>query len=164
VRWRKVLGSFQLTIPVRTKEVMLAPEERLLGVLLYIRESIPPADRWAPVFERYLGVVGDRVLALGGDPGRIKPSPSGGNEPGPAPGGEHRHAFVGRVSELRYDRFGEFVGFLLDTEDGERRFTVHEPDLSRLIHDVWEHRVLVRVAVAGGEPHRPRWIELLRPR
>ena len=33
IRWRQILGSFQISIPVETKEVLLAPEERLLAVL-----------------------------------------------------------------------------------------------------------------------------------
>jgi hypothetical protein len=42
---------------------------------------------------------------------------------------DHRHEhgeahvrFVGKVAGLTYDRFGEFDGFILDTEEGRRRF------------------------------------------
>jgi glutaminase-like protein len=77
LRWRKVLGSFQLTIPVHTKEVILEPEVRLLSVLRWIRQSIPENDRWHRVFERYVEQTAGRVDALGGYSDDVLPSPSG---------------------------------------------------------------------------------------
>jgi hypothetical protein len=163
IRWRKVNGSFQVTIPVRTKEVILEPEERLLAVLKWIGKSIPGSNRWSPVFDRYVGVVADRVRALGGDPDKIQPSPSG--EPGKHPG-EHpeaRIAYTGKVGAITYDRFGDFSGFTLDTEDGDRRFYSRERDLDALIRKVWEDRVLIRVTVEEEERHRPMSVTLLHP-
>ena len=75
--WRRILGSFQITIPVLTKGVMLAPEERLLSNLRWIQLAIPQGNRWHPVFGRYVGQIANRVDALGGDSSKIKPSPSG---------------------------------------------------------------------------------------
>jgi hypothetical protein len=43
---RHVIGTFQITIPVRTKEVLLAPEQRLLSNLRSIELAIPKRDRW----------------------------------------------------------------------------------------------------------------------
>ena len=77
IRWRKVIGSFQVSIPVRTKEVLLEPEERLLSVLRWIAQTIPQGDRWHPVFRRYLEQTAKRVDALGGDSTHIGPSSSG---------------------------------------------------------------------------------------
>jgi len=77
IEWRNVLGAFQLTIPVRTKAVLLEREERLLSVLRWIAEAIPPDNRWYPVFVRYLDQIGDRVSGLGGDPDQIVASPDG---------------------------------------------------------------------------------------
>ncbi len=57
----RILGSYQISIPVRTREVMLVPEERLLSVLKWIQLSIPPTDRWFLVFNRYVEQIGDRV-------------------------------------------------------------------------------------------------------
>ena len=161
IRWRKVQGSFQLTIPVRTKEVLLAPEERLLGVLKWIGRSIPDGNRWSPVFERYVGVVADRVRALGGDPDAIKPSPSGGGEPNRSP--EHRVSFVGKVSEVTYDRYGDFAGFALDTEDGERHFRSQRHEVEQLVVRVWTEQIRIRVTVEEDNRHRPERITLLQP-
>jgi murein tripeptide amidase MpaA len=77
IKWRKVLGSFQLTIPVKTKEDLLEPEERLLSVLRWIFRSIPHDNRWRPVFRRYLEQTAGRVDALGGDSSQVSPSTSG---------------------------------------------------------------------------------------
>jgi hypothetical protein len=75
--WRHILGSFQITIPVRMKELILAPEQRLLSNLRWIERSIPPTDRWFPVFRRYVRQVTSRVDGLGGDSSKVAPSPSG---------------------------------------------------------------------------------------
>jgi len=77
IRWRKVLGSFQLSIPVMTAEVLLEPEKRLLSVLRWIRGSIPHSSRWYPVFHRYIEQTATRVGALSGDPTQIGPSSVG---------------------------------------------------------------------------------------
>ena len=45
---------------------MLPRETRLLSVLRWILKSVPEDDRWYPVFSRYVGLIGDRVGALGG--------------------------------------------------------------------------------------------------
>ena len=77
LEWRRVMGAFQLTIPVSTKGLLLEREERLLSVLRWIAEAIPADSRWHPVFVRYLDLVGGRVSGLGGDPDQITPSPDG---------------------------------------------------------------------------------------
>ncbi len=77
LKWRRILGSFQLTIPVRTKEVILKQELRLLSVLRWIQKTIPEGDIWFPVFQRYVGQIADRVDALGGDSSQVVASPSG---------------------------------------------------------------------------------------
>jgi hypothetical protein len=75
--WKKIRGTFQISIPVTTRDVMLEPEERLLSILRWILRSIPRHDRWYPVFQRYVDEIADRVGGLGGDPDRITPSPHG---------------------------------------------------------------------------------------
>jgi hypothetical protein len=77
IKWRKVLGSFQVTIPVQTKAVLLEPEQRLLSVLRWISRSIPRDNRWRPVFDRYLEQIAGRVDALGGDSRHLSASSSG---------------------------------------------------------------------------------------
>ncbi len=77
ITWRRILGSFQLTIPVNAKEAMLEPEIRLLSVLRWIQKAIPDDNRWYPVFRRYIGQIADRVDSLGGNSTEVAPSPSG---------------------------------------------------------------------------------------
>jgi hypothetical protein len=77
IRWRKVLGSFQVSIPVSTKPALLEPEQRLLAVLRWIAKTIPADSRWYPVFQRYLEQVEQRVDSLGGNSSQIGASSSG---------------------------------------------------------------------------------------
>jgi hypothetical protein len=77
---RRVLGTFELFIPVSTGDKVRPDEEHLLAVLKNIGKSIRPTSRWYPVFQRYLGGTGDKVRGLGGSPEQIEPSPTG--EPG----------------------------------------------------------------------------------
>jgi hypothetical protein len=80
--WRRVLGTFQVNIPVSTKEALLPREEQRLSIFRWIAEAMPRQRRWYPVFHRYLQLLAERVEALGGDPTRILPSPTGaGNAP-----------------------------------------------------------------------------------
>jgi hypothetical protein len=78
---RRILGSFQITVPVRVKEELLAHEERLLFNLRWIEKAIPRNSRWSPVFSRYVQQIAQRVDALGGDSKKRKASPSDGIEP-----------------------------------------------------------------------------------
>ncbi len=74
---RHIVGSFQLTIPVRAKADILPGQQRLLSNLRWIERSIPAGNRWAPVFGKYVAQVAARVDALGGDSSRVAPSSSG---------------------------------------------------------------------------------------
>jgi Glutaminase len=75
--WRQVLGSFQLTIPVRDKAEMLPAQQRLLSNLRWIERAIPEDDRWVPVFGKYVAQVAQRVDALGGNSADVAPSATG---------------------------------------------------------------------------------------
>jgi hypothetical protein len=161
--FRKVLGAFQLTIPVHTKQILLVPEQRTLSLLRWIAPAIPTGSRWYPVFLRYLVYIAGRVEGFGGDPGAIKPSPTGGGAPsegGPEDGREL--AFIGKIAAVEYDMFGDFSGFSLRTEDGVRRFRATEPQIERLAREAWAERILIRVVVEQRRPSRPLAIELLR--
>jgi F0F1-type ATP synthase assembly protein I len=74
---RHIVGSFQLTIPVHTKDELLPGQQRLLSNLRWIERAIPAGNRWAPVFGRYVRQVAERVDGLGGDSPKVAPSPSG---------------------------------------------------------------------------------------
>ncbi|HXB71480.1 MAG TPA: sialidase family protein [Candidatus Acidoferrales bacterium] len=167
IEWRRVLGGFQLTIPVKVKNNELRlTEERELSVLRWIAESIPLTNRWYPVFHRYLDQIGGRVKVFGGDPTKILPSPTG--QPGHKR--HHRHhereermAFTGKIAGLIFDRFGDFEGFLLDTEECEREFFSREKDIERLVERVWRERLRVTVWTECESPHRPLSIIVRQP-
>lgn len=74
---RAVIGSVELPIVVSTARELLREEARTLSVLRHIALAIPVADRWHPVFQRYVGQISDRVREFGGDPDRVTPSPDG---------------------------------------------------------------------------------------
>ena len=88
----KILGTFQVTVPVRADPEILPKELRKLSVLRYVQQSIPVGNRWHGIFGRYVDAIVDRVRALGGDPDAVEPSPDGGEEakpgkpPKPTPG------------------------------------------------------------------------------
>jgi hypothetical protein len=75
----KVLGAFQITIPVRTDPEILPNEIRKLSVLRSIQQTIPTGSRWHSIFIRYLDQIAERVRGLGGDPDAVRPSPDGGD-------------------------------------------------------------------------------------
>ncbi|KIP17982.1 hypothetical protein KY49_3608 [Burkholderia sp. MSHR3999] len=165
IEWRRVVGAFQLTIPVKAKATLLKREERDYSVLLWIAEAIPHHNRWHPVFSRYLQRIAGRVSAFGGNPAHILPSPTGEGRhlPGKEGGPEARRAFTGKIAGLVFDCFGDFEGFLLDTEDGERRFSSREKDLAGLAERVWRERLRITVWAERDEPHRPLSIIVREP-
>jgi hypothetical protein len=157
--WRQVTGAFQFNIVISTKEKLLFPEERLLAWLRWIFLTLSPGNRWYAVWVRYLDLIAGRVSGFGGDPGKIKPSPTGTvpHPPHkPPPGVEHRLEFTGKVVGLIHDRFGDFEGFLLLTEDGEeRRFESLEHAVERLVQSAWAERTVITVFVERHRPHTP---------
>ena len=70
---------------------------------------------------------------------------------------------TGKVDGLVYDRFGDFEGFILDTEDGERRFTCREVEIEEVVRRAWAARVRTSVVVERDDPHRPEAIILRSP-
>jgi hypothetical protein len=74
---RRILGAFQLTVPVKNEPEILPNETRKLSVMRYIQQSIPAGNRWALIFQRYVQQIADRVDAMGGDSTQVAPSPSG---------------------------------------------------------------------------------------
>lgn len=159
VRWRKVIGAFQLTIPVGEKRLLLAREELSLGVLRWIGEAIPTGSRWYPTFQRYLDGVAGRVTAFGGDPAKVLPAPPGG----PPAGRSEHEAATGKVCGLRFDRFGDFEGFTLATAHGEREYDSREPDLAELAERAWRERLRITVWSDRHHHRRPEAIVIREP-
>jgi hypothetical protein len=164
IRQRRVLGSFQLTIPVAVEEQLLEPEERLLAIMHWIDGGIPAGDIWSPVIERYIAQIAARVHGFGGDPARISPSPTGALATASEPWDKrHEHGFTGKVQALLYDRFGDFCGFVLLTEQGrEHRFDSTEAEVQALVARAWECRTVITVVVDRQAPRSPALIVLRR--
>ena len=73
---------------------------------------------------------------------------------------EHHHdherqGYTGKITGLIYDRAGDFDGFLLDTDDGERAFDSREPGIEDVAGRAWAERILTTVYVDEAEPWRP---------
>jgi hypothetical protein len=80
-RARRTLGAFQFNIGVTTDSDLVPKTERTLSILRYIHQTIPQTSRWHPIFTRWLDGLAHKLTGLGGDPGKIKPSPTGGDQP-----------------------------------------------------------------------------------
>lgn len=167
--WRKTSGTFQVTITISTKQQLLYPEERLLAWIKWKLSVMPKFLRFYPVLQRYLDLIIGRVIGFGGDPWKIPPSPSG-NVPGhlpaiPAPiyGRGEMSEFTGKVVSLIYDRFGDFLGFRLLTEEGhEHEFRGRELAIEELVKGAWIERSVISVLVERSKPDWPAVITLRR--
>jgi hypothetical protein len=77
----RVIGAFELTIPVSTAELILDDEIRTLSVMRYILTTIPPSNRWHPIMQLYVHGLAQKVDALGGDSGAVHGNPDGSGNP-----------------------------------------------------------------------------------
>jgi hypothetical protein len=84
-RAHKMLGAFQFNIPVSADVDILQVATRNLSILRYIQQTIPAANRWYPIFTRWLDNLAAKVAGLGGDPTKVLPSPTGGDQAAPCP-------------------------------------------------------------------------------
>jgi hypothetical protein len=142
VRWRRILGSYEVAIPVRTHTTILPTVERELSVLRFIQESIPSTDRWFPVFNRYVDQVAGRVKGMGGNPDQIKPSPRGDGKPDQDKAGP---VVIGKVLEVIFDGFGDFEGFVVAAGEERRTFRTREPGIAKVALRAGKDRWLVIV-------------------
>jgi hypothetical protein len=141
---RRIIGSFQITIPVRTATEILPGEIRKLSVLRHIGESIPATNRWHPVWTRYLGEIADRVTGLGGNPDEVFPSPTGEGHPIP-PDTHDQRVLTGKVVRLLYDCFGDFEGFVLETCKGEHTFRACGKGIERVVREACRYGLSLTV-------------------
>jgi len=180
--YRRTLGAFGLEIPVSTKKLMLAEEERTLSILRYIEHTIPGETKWWPVFRRYVDIFTGRVAGMGGDPTLVFPTGDGdwrhpckgqgggGKGGGDDHGPDHdcgqdrdrdvcdddclppRERLTGKVVSLRYDHFGDFTGFVLETRAGHHVVVrSEERRIERLAREAWVTRAVVRVGLLKGD-------------
>ena len=141
-RGYRVLGTTEFRIEVKQASELLDSFVHNLAVLKHVARSIPDANRWHPVFRRYLAELGERIRAFGGDPEAVSPNPNGtggsvGSGPPDAGSNEDDHGAVlcvkGNVATLHYDCHGAFEGFTLQDCDEEWRFDCIEPGLERVV-------------------------------
>jgi Pro-kumamolisin, activation domain len=165
--WRYVVGTFTIRIPVQQERTILPGEEHLLAILKWRLGIVPATNRWRPVLRRYIDYVSARVNGMGGNAGAIPAAPSG-YYPSPSAktghGGSGRdHGCTGKIVGLVYDSFGDFEGFLLETERGEERsFKSTEAPVEALVRSAWEDRILVTVVADHHRPERVASIVLRR--
>ena len=170
IRWRRVLGTFQINIPVSTKELMLETEELRYSIFQWIAATIPAHSRWFKVFRRYIQLLGLRVGELGGDPAHIKPSQNGYDGLPEGHGRRHRHhrhhegrELTGKVEGVIYDHFGDFSGFILELRDGDQRhFESREREVEELVREAWAERTVITVVAEGWDDELVRAVILRR--
>ena len=156
----RVIGTFQFDIHVKTAVEILPRFERNLSVLKHIALSIPQDNRWYPVFQRYLQELGDRVRALGTDPGLIHPSTTGDGRTGSVDGST-RKQHTGRISELSYDCFGAFQSFVLESCGDKTAFRVHQCGIEKVLRRACkDHSRITLVSEGGGNDLRIVGIEV----
>jgi len=175
---RHILGAFQFSVQVKTAAEILPTDERTLSLLQRVAGKIPPANRWYPVFQRYISQLGSRVKALPGSHvsgGATTTGLTGGHE-GPTAGkGQCPHrgtepgataeriCFEGKVCGLIFDKFGDFEGFWVDSEEGKREFFSREREIEVLAERAWRERLRIAVWAAHAAPHLPLSIILREP-
>jgi hypothetical protein len=156
--WRYVTGSFAVSIPVFTPKIMLPPEEDTLAILKWRFTQMSPVNRWYPVLVRYISYISGRVDGLGGNSTTILPDPNG-----VPPLHKQRRQSTGKVIGVIYDRFGDFEGFTLLTEEGhEHTFHALEHKIECLVRDAWVQRMVISVFWLRDAPHTPVTIILRR--
>jgi hypothetical protein len=174
--WRRVLGAFQINIPISTKEQLLLPEERQLALFRWIAENVLPRSRWYPVMQRYIAQLAGRVAGFGGNPGLILPSPDG-KLPGkarvliPVPPGDHDrpsddrpNEITGKIDGIVYDHFGDFEGFILETRHAKlHRFNSREARVLDVIAHAYRDRILLSVIHEPGRDDIPLSVILRGP-
>jgi hypothetical protein len=87
---RRMLGGFELDVPVHPDREILPRATRNLSLLRYIHQTIPASSRWHPIFTRWIAGLVAKVAGLGGDPTHVLPSPTGGDRP-KSPHHHHHH-------------------------------------------------------------------------
>lgn len=145
--WRYVVGTFQVKIPVTTREVMLRPEEDTLAIMKWRLQQMATTNRWYPVLQRYISYLSARVEGLGGDPNSIPPSRDGAPMDG---GAKDLVSYTGKVAEVVYDCFGHFEGFVLAECCGKRTFRTRECAIEDLVLRACKDCMMLTVYVERG--------------
>ena len=158
--WCYVTGTFQIQIPVGEDKTLLKPEENTLAILKWRLLQYPPAYRWRPVLERFIKYVSGRVSGFGGDPGTVKPSPTGMPHGGGGHGGPKGHGKSASTGPAKSRRSSMTFSAILKasasrTADGEHHFHDREGRIEDLVRRAWIDRILITVVAEHHEPHHP---------
>ena len=134
-RWRYLVGTFQIRIPVTTGDKILPSEETTLAIMKWRLGQMSPTNRWHPVLVRYIQIISDRVNGLGGNASAIPPSLTYVPPlPLPLPTQEHgEREHCGKVCEVLFDCHGEFTGFVLEECCQRRVFHSRSRSVGRLV-------------------------------
>ena len=114
-------------------------------------------------------MIGGRVKTFGGDPTKVQPSPWGrphgrpDHEPHHPPHAEERTAHTGKISGLIFDHYGDFEGFILETDEEERRYYSREKEIALVAERAWRERLRLTVLAERDEPHRPATLIVREP-
>jgi hypothetical protein len=115
---------------------------------------------------RYISDLSGRINGMGGNASQIPGSPDGYQHHLPVPvnhSAEHCH--TGKVIGIRYDRFGDFEGFGLLSENGhEHWFRGREQQVEEIVKRAWVERSVISVFVESHDSAWPVSIVLRRPR
>ncbi|HEY2393359.1 MAG TPA: hypothetical protein VGK22_19450 [Candidatus Angelobacter sp.] len=88
----------------------------------------------------------------GGDPGKIIPTQDGNWNPG-GRSKDFEPRFKGKILGLLYDHFGDFDGFVLESEDCRtRRICSRERKIEAVVRQAWFDRSTVLVVVHRDDP------------
>lgn len=162
--WRYVTGAFQVQIPVETAATLLGPEENTLAIMKARLAAMSPQYRWYPVVQRYIEYISGLVNAIGGNAGNIPPSLNGYPVTGKGKGGTcpthghegdhcHEDGYRGKICGLIFDRWGDFEGFELDTDECVHTFFSRERGVKLLCERAWQERLLVTVVAECDSCH-----------
>jgi hypothetical protein len=141
---RRALGAFRMTVVVKQGNQLIENVIRHLAVLKFIQQAIPAADPWSLVFVRYIGTFSDQLSGLGIDPILIPPSQDDPGIPGRRPEPKE-HCYTGKVSEVIFDCFGDFSGFVLKSCEASCHFTTSEKGIGDLVLRACKDRLWISV-------------------
>lgn len=145
---RKILGAFRMTVAVKLGDELLHKAVRNLAALRYIANTIPIVDRWHPIFMKYIKQVASKVDALGYDSNLVKASP---DDPGLVDRKESlkEQCYTGKIQQVIYDCFGEFIGFTLESCSETHSFESCERGIERIVRKACRDRLTIKVFIEG---------------
>ena len=157
-----VTGSFLVKIPVQEESTILPGDENLLAILKWRLGLIGPGNRWYPVLLRYISYLSGRIDGMGGNASAVPASPEGYQPVSTGPAQRvPEHCYTGKVIGIRYDRYGDFEGFIILSENGhEHWFRGREHEVEEVIRTAWIERTRISIFVEAHDHDWPASIVL----